>query len=140
VILRSNNGSSLRPTTVTFDKVTAVDLARVRRSVTDAATAAGLSEDRADKYTLAVNEIVINAIQHGGGAATVTIMKDGRRVVVEVCDAGPGLSPPQDGARPSPEDLHGRGIWLARQLTDRVEIGSTPTGARIRLTAIAASS
>ena len=137
MIVTSNNGSGLRPITVTFDQVTAVDLARVRRSITDAAIAAGLSEDRTAKYTLAVNEIMINAIQHGGGVATVTITSDRRRVQVEVSDNGPGISTELDTARPSPDDLHGRGIWLARQLTDHVEIGATQVGARIRLSAVA---
>jgi anti-sigma regulatory factor (Ser/Thr protein kinase) len=131
----SMRGSSPKPVAVTIDKATAADLAHIRLSVTTAAETVGLADDRAARFTLAVNEIVINAIQHGGGAATVMITTGEDGVVVDVHDAGPGLPVDINPVRPAPEDLSGRGIWLARQLSDHVEISTSDAGSVIRLTA-----
>jgi anti-sigma regulatory factor (Ser/Thr protein kinase) len=120
--------------TVTVDRVTATDLDRVRQLVTQAAREAGLDQDRADRLTLAVNEVATNAIQHATGTARVTIRTAGGHLLVDVEDAGPGI--PAQTTRPdlpAPEATGGRGLWLARQFCDRVEIVTGPGGTRVRL-------
>jgi two-component system phosphate regulon sensor histidine kinase PhoR len=39
-----------------------------------------------------VQNLIDNAIRHGGGAATVRVQKAGARVVIEVADRGPGIA------------------------------------------------
>ncbi|MCE9578501.1 MAG: HAMP domain-containing protein [Deltaproteobacteria bacterium] len=40
-----------------------------------------------------VQNLVDNAVRHGGGAVTVRARRDGGRVIVEVADRGPGIAP-----------------------------------------------
>jgi anti-sigma regulatory factor (Ser/Thr protein kinase) len=118
-------------------RVTAAELRQVRHWVAQAAHRVGLAAERSDRFVLAVNEVVINAIQHGGGAAEVTVTTDERRIVVTVLDHGNGLDRPGRPDLPSPDQTHGRGLWLAHQLCDDVTIHSTAAGTRVSLTAAA---
>ena len=103
-----------------------VDAHEVRRVV--AAIARGfLSSDRIQDLVFAVNEVVANADQHGSGTTGVTVWLDGVRLICEVTDAGPGLADPLCGyVRPDDHRSGGRGLWLARQLADLVEVRTWP--------------
>lgn len=131
----SADDSDGRAVKVTMQDVTAARCAEVRRRVGEAARHAGLQQERIERFTLAVNEMVINAVQHGGGTAHVTILADSGDVVVEVRDRGPGIPAHVAAELPPPEQPHGRGLWLARQLCDEVTVRSSDTGALVRLRA-----
>ena len=95
----------------------------VRRLVSSAAVASGLSGPRSEEIALAVNEIASNAVIHGRPPATLRIWHGDGELICEVTDAGKGISDVLAGQlTPSPEDIGGRGIWLARLLCDAVEI------------------
>jgi anti-sigma regulatory factor (Ser/Thr protein kinase) len=126
------DNSDTRPVE-TLSAITADQCIHVRHRVEAAARRAGLTEDAAARFTLAVNEILINAIQHGGGTADVSIIADASRVAVEVRDRGRGMHGRMPDALPPVDALHGRGLWLARQLCDDVSIHSTATGVTVRL-------
>jgi serine/threonine-protein kinase RsbW len=115
-------------------QVTTTDVGDVRRRVRDAARRAGLDSDHADRFTVAVNEVVINAIQHGGGVAEVGI-RHNSHVVVTVADNGPGLVVDAPVTLPPPDQEHGRGLWLVHRLCDDVTIDHRPTGTLVRLSA-----
>jgi serine/threonine-protein kinase RsbW len=117
--------------------IAAPDVAAMRQRVTEVARLVGLDRDEADRFTLAVNEIAINAIQHGGGTADVTITHESRRVVVEVQDRGNGLAVEVPTALPPSDQPHGRGLWLAHQLCDDVSLHVSDRGTRVRLSASA---
>jgi serine/threonine-protein kinase RsbW len=118
-------------------RVTAPEIASLRHHVKDAARGAGLDSDRIDRYTFAVNEIVINAIQHGGGTAEVAISAGPGSVTVTVVDRGTGWNSdiPQD--LPPPDRSHGRGLWLATRMCDDLTISSSSTGTTITLRVVA---
>jgi anti-sigma regulatory factor (Ser/Thr protein kinase) len=98
------------------------DLSDLRRLVASKAIRAGLSSDRAADLALAFNEIATNAVVHGRAPATTRVWEEGGEVICEVTDAGPGIDDPHPGQVPPPVDsTGGRGIWLARQLCDRLE-------------------
>jgi anti-sigma regulatory factor (Ser/Thr protein kinase) len=128
-----------RPVLVALSPVTVTGVAEVRRRVTQAAQEVGLSPERAASFTVAVNEIVINAVEHGGGTASVTLILQGRQLVVEVVDQGtehwqftvPAAAPP-------PDQVHGRGLWLATKLSDELTVDARGTARLVRLTAKAA--
>jgi anti-sigma regulatory factor (Ser/Thr protein kinase) len=111
--------------------------ADVRQVVAAAAEAVGIDRLAADRFVIAVNEVVINAIRHGGGIADVTITGDDGRLLVTVVDSGPGLSIGVPAELPPPEQTHGRGLWLTHHLCDDVTIDSSPAGTRVRLAATA---
>ena len=84
---------------------------------------------------VAVNELLTNAIRHGGGRGRVSVWRTGDAVVCEVTDSGGGLRAPRPPheARPPADQPGGWGLWLAGELTDtlRVETGAEGTSVRI---------
>ncbi|MFC7614796.1 ATP-binding protein [Actinokineospora soli] len=110
------------------------DLPELRDLVTIRASAAGLERDRALDLTLAANEIVTNSICHGGERGTLRVWTDPESVVVEVSDSGHLDSALVGRLAPVPSVRGGRGIWLANQLCDLVQIRSCPKrGTMVRL-------
>ncbi|MGK5739475.1 ATP-binding protein [Micromonospora sp. URMC 103] len=126
------------PVAATVRGVTAPGAADVRRRVTAAALGAGLGPDGAEQFTIAVNEVMINAIQHGGGAADVTLSVAPGLVVVSVRDRGSGIPEHVSPHLPSPQTLGGRGLWLVQQLCENVTIDTSDTGTVVTLSATAA--
>jgi anti-sigma regulatory factor (Ser/Thr protein kinase) len=88
-------------------------VARARRFV--AAMLAGDHGDLCDAAALVVSELASNAVSHCAKDFTVAI-DDGTDVVrVTVTDEGPGRPVIR---RPSPTELHGRGLQIVRELSD----------------------
>jgi serine/threonine-protein kinase RsbW len=107
-------------------RFTGADLPRVRLRVGAAAAAAGLDESRAEELVLAVYELACNAILHGGGGGRLLLSRVEGSVRCQVSDDGPGFG---DVAAP------GGGLWLAGQLSDRMDIdGGADNGAVVTLT------
>lgn len=70
---------------------------------------------------------------HGGGEARLSTWTEGDRFICHVEDAGVGIADPLAGYRPPGARVSGRGLWLARQLVDLMEILPRERGAAIRL-------
>ncbi|MEV0570624.1 ATP-binding protein [Dactylosporangium sp. NPDC050588] len=123
------------PVLVTLPPVTVAGVADVRERVAAAARETGLSPERVNGFIIAVNEIVINAMEHGGGTAAVTMILQVGRLVVEITDTGTTpwrfLVPAQ---APPPDQIHGRGLWLADKLSDDITVDTTAGRRRVRLT------
>jgi anti-sigma regulatory factor (Ser/Thr protein kinase) len=99
------------------------DLHALRQVVISMAVASGLPESRADELALAVNEIASNALVHGSPPATLRVWQEEGELICEVSDAGKGITDALAGQlTPPPDRIGGRGIWLARMLSDAVEI------------------
>jgi serine/threonine-protein kinase RsbW len=112
----------------------AAGLVDTRRLVRAVATESRLSPARIAEVALAVHEVAMNAITHGRPPGAVRIRAEGDELVCEVEDHGPGISDPLAGTEPPDLDgLQGRGLWIARQLSDRVEIESIPGRTVVRL-------
>ncbi|MGK5742624.1 ATP-binding protein [Micromonospora sp. URMC 103] len=121
-----------------FDRAQVTEL---RHSVTSCAHAAGLRDQRLDDFVLAVNELITNAVRHGGGRGSLRLWRLDDQLVCEVADQGLGISAGRlgDRSRPAPETAGGWGLWLARQLSDTMEVRSGESGTVVRIaTAITA--
>jgi anti-sigma regulatory factor (Ser/Thr protein kinase) len=109
------------------------DLAVVRDAVRRGALVAGLAEDAADDLALAAHEVATNSIQHGGGRGRVFLWTRPEAFVVEVRDAG-RIDDPMVGRDPVELGSEcGRGVWMANQLCDLVQVRSSAHGTAVRL-------
>jgi anti-sigma regulatory factor (Ser/Thr protein kinase) len=108
-------------------------LADLRNIVLEQATGAGLSQPRTAELVLAVNEVVTNSLRHGGGHGTLSIWREQDRVIHEVRDSGRITSPLAGRRKPSLDGEGGRGLWLANQVCDLVQIRSSSAGSAVRL-------
>lgn len=110
------------------------DLGRLRHRVSTHALALGLPEDRAAGLELIASELMINAIEHGGGQGRLRLWTADGSIQCQVSDAGPGIAAGAvTQAQPVPEiaGVRGRGLWLARTLADSLTIGNAAAGGAI---------
>jgi anti-sigma regulatory factor (Ser/Thr protein kinase) len=111
-------------------------LSSVRRAVSAWLSRADMSLGLAGDVTLAVAEMLGNAIEHGGGRGTVQLSLTGRCVRCVISDEGPGLPDRVDrhqAERPPPSAVGGRGLWLAFSLCTAVLLSSSSQGTRVEL-------
>jgi anti-sigma regulatory factor (Ser/Thr protein kinase) len=116
--------------TVTFEKA---DVADVRRRVGGCAREAGLNPDRTTDLMLAATEVATNSVRHGGGRGVLRVWQHGDAVVCEFSDRGHITDPLAGRRTPSLTTEGGRGLWLANQLCDLVQIRSAGHGTTVRL-------
>lgn len=82
---------------------------------------------------LAVHEIATNSVRHGGGTGVVRCWQDGAAFVCEVRDRGRVEDDLVGRQLPALHGEFGRGMWLANQLCDLVQVRNAPDGAVVRL-------
>lgn len=76
----------------------------------------------------------MNALTHGQGKGAVRVWNERDELVCEVEDHGPGMADPDAGLlQPDPGIPRGRGLWIARQLCEHVEVETATAGTRVRL-------
>ena len=109
------------------------DLAGVRGIVRRLAQGARLSVDAADDLVLAVHELASNSVEHGGGEGRLRSWSGPESLVLEVSDAGVIDDPLVGRELALALSESGRGIWIANQLCDLVQVRSSQAGTTIRL-------
>jgi serine/threonine-protein kinase RsbW len=113
------------------------EVSSLRHHVDHAARHAGLPAEQADDFVIAVNEIMTNAVRHGGGGGRLRLWR-GRDLVCQIDDQGLGFAAAEylnRIRRPTPSSAGGMGLWLAQQTTDGLAIHSGPTGTTVRVSA-----
>ena len=108
------------------------DVEEFRERLARELVAEGVGEARVLDMLLAATEVAANAIQHGGGVKDVRVGRAEGRFVCEIADAGEGFDDPAAGYL-APRPGTGTGLWVARQLTWRIEFFRSPTGFTARL-------
>lgn len=108
-------------------------LSEVRRRVESAAASAGLSQRASADLVLAGSELAANSVAHGGGCGTLRTWREGGHLLVDFEDAGWISEPLAGRLRPTITQEGGRGLWLANQLCDLVQIRSSAVGTTVRL-------
>jgi anti-sigma regulatory factor (Ser/Thr protein kinase) len=105
------------------------DVTALRHAVSRQASAAGLAGQRLQDFVLAINELITNAVRHGGGRGHLRLWCNDGMLWGEVTDRGHGIADPTGGQRlPPASSIGGRGLWLARRLSDAITIDSGPLG------------
>lgn len=100
------------------------EIAPVRAAVHQLAERAGYA-GRADDLALAIDELIANAQEHGAAPIHVVAEADDHMGVrVEVSDSGSGFDWAEAVREhpPLPDSRRGRGLWIVRQLVDRVTV------------------
>jgi anti-sigma regulatory factor (Ser/Thr protein kinase) len=107
------------------------DLPALRTEVSDYASQSGLFGERQQDFVLAVDEVTTNAIVHGGGSGHLRLWVVDTHLWFEVADEGPGIELKTAPARPEPDQIGGRGLWLAQRLLDELVIAATADGTAV---------
>ena len=108
-------------------------LTMLRMVVTAAATRAGIEQVRIANIVMAANEVATNSLQHGGGQGTLRLWREDGALTIEIRDGGAFDRLLVDRERPGSDVEASRGLWLANQLCDLVQIRSYPRGTVVRL-------
>jgi anti-sigma regulatory factor (Ser/Thr protein kinase) len=109
------------------------DLGEVRQRVAAAAERAGLDPRGSADLVTAASELAANSVAHGGGRGTLRLWRDGGDLLAEVEDDGLIEEPLVGRLRPEISQEGGRGLWLANQLCELVQIRSSAAGTKVRL-------
>jgi anti-sigma regulatory factor (Ser/Thr protein kinase) len=117
--------------TFSFEGLSSLPL--VRNFVADVAAAAGLDTMSTVEFVAAVHEVAANSVLHGGGGGLLRGWSNSDGVVCEVRDHGYIDEPLAGRESPALDAESGRGLWLANQLCDLVQIRSSDAGTVVRL-------
>jgi anti-sigma regulatory factor (Ser/Thr protein kinase) len=109
------------------------ELATVRGMVAAFAAQAGLDPRRNDELVAAAHEVATNSVRHGGGRGALRLWRDDRSVICDFTNRGRIDDPMVGRERPLTGSAGGRGLWLANQMCDLVQIRTMPTGTVVRL-------
>ncbi|MGH2683117.1 MAG: anti-sigma factor RsbA family regulatory protein [Actinomycetota bacterium] len=110
------------------------DLSFARWFLQEEALRAGIEPKRAADLVLAANEVLTNAVQYANGLTALWAWVDDGEFICQIEDRGQGLADSLAGYRPPGDDIAaGRGLWLARQLVDLLQIVPGPSGTAVRL-------
>ncbi|MEU7841601.1 ATP-binding protein [Micromonospora sp. NPDC049114] len=116
---------------------TLLDLTRVRHEVEAVSRRCGLAHDEIENWVIAVNELMINVIRHGGGQGGLRLLLNGQ-LTCEVTDQGRGFNTARyvpSAERPPLSDAGGMGLWVVGRMADYVLVDSGPAGTTIRIAA-----
>ncbi|MBB5873436.1 CheY-like chemotaxis protein/anti-sigma regulatory factor (Ser/Thr protein kinase) [Allocatelliglobosispora scoriae] len=109
-------------------------LSRLRQAMSAFGQENGLDVDGQDRLVLAANELLTNAIRHGGGGGRMWLWRDEAWFFCQVTDQGRGftdLAAEAGAPQAGPRAMSGRGLWLVRQLMGRVLVRSGPSGTTV---------
>jgi anti-sigma regulatory factor (Ser/Thr protein kinase) len=109
------------------------DLRDVRRFVEDRCAAARVEPAVTMDMVLAVNELATNSVLHGGGRGILRSWRANGSVVWEIRDSGRLERPLLGREIPSEAAANGRGLWLANQVCDLVQMRSDDDGSTVRV-------
>jgi anti-sigma regulatory factor (Ser/Thr protein kinase) len=111
----------------------AADLCLLRQLVASQGAGSGMPDRLVDDLVLAVHEVAANSVDHGGGGGRLRVWRDADALVCEIRDRG-RIEDAMVGRRtPGVNQRRGRGLWLANQLCDLVQIRSVADGTIVRL-------
>jgi anti-sigma regulatory factor (Ser/Thr protein kinase) len=107
--------------------------AALRRQLRGRMSAAGVSDADCGEMLVAADEVLVNAERHGGGTRQVRSGTVDGQFVLEISDRGAGFDDALAGYLPPVAGKQGAGLWVARQLTRRLELLRSADGLTVRL-------
>jgi len=112
------------------------DLFALRAAVSAHASEFGLTPEQVADVVMIAHELASNVVRHGGSTGRLRLWRVNNSVLCQISDTGPGLPEPVlVGRERAPlSALDGRGLWIVRQLSERLDIDSGPEGATLTAT------
>jgi anti-sigma regulatory factor (Ser/Thr protein kinase) len=111
----------------------AEDLTGLRSVVHRLCELVRLRGDVVEDLVLATHELASNSVIHGGGGGLLRGWREDEALVLEICDTGVIADPLVGRAQPAPLSEGGRGVWMANQLCDLVQVRSGDDGTSVRV-------
>jgi len=116
-------------------------LEKIEKTSAKIASAAGFDESTVDDISIALTELVNNAIHHGNDndvnkTVTVSFKVDEKKLSISISDEGQGFSPKDISDPVHPDNLmadNGRGIYLVKALMDAVDYKISETGTQVTI-------
>jgi anti-sigma regulatory factor (Ser/Thr protein kinase) len=113
------------------------ELSEVRCRVATVAERVGIGSRGVADLVTATSELAANSVMHGGGTGTLRLWRENGNLLAEVEDRGRIEEPLVGRLRPGITQEGGRGLWLANQLCDLVQIRSRAERTVVRLHVLA---
>ena len=118
------------------------NLKKIEQASSQIALDAGFDESTVDDISIALTELVNNAIHHANKDnpnknVTVAFNVDKDKITISIRDEGEGFSPKKISNPLDPDNLladSGRGIYLVTALMDDVEFKITNSGTEVIIT------
>lgn len=111
----------------------ALTLFELRQFIRGKGSAIGFGHTALEDFVTAVNEVATNSVRHGGGSGTAKLWHEDGALVCQIEDGGRFQQSSTPHSLPSAHELAGRGLWLAGELCDHLEIRSFPGGTVTRV-------
>jgi len=108
-------------------------LDEVRALVAARGERAGLDAAATEDLVLAVNELASNSIRHGGGRGVLRVWSADGEICCDVRDRGRIDDPLVGRRRRSAGQIGGWGMRIVHQVSDLVQVRSSPAGTVVRL-------
>ncbi len=89
----------------------------------------GVSGAARDSAVLVIDELAVNAVQHGHADTTVVLSRVGDILLISVTDSGAAVPHSRDG---TDSDEHGRGLAIIDFLVEWTEVHHTTAGRQVR--------
>ena len=108
----------------------------LRRRLTAVLRDSALTQDAAQDFVLAIDEVTANAAEHGVPPVDVRLWTSTDRLVCSITDRGSCFDDPTAGYGPAHHGdpaLGGMGLWLARRSVDSLTAERTEGGCVVRL-------
>lgn len=121
------------PADVADVRFAALTLSQLRAFLRREGSATGIGGVALEGFVTAVNEVATNSVLHGGGSGRAQLWSEDDGLVCQVRDGGKLRDPLAGRERPPADQLEGRGLWLANQLCDLIQIRSLPDGTITRV-------
>ncbi len=121
------------PSTAQLFEFTKAELGAMRSWLSIRALETGLAVARAQDLILAAHEVASNSVIHGGGGGRLQVWIDDSSLICQITDHGSISDPLLGRLPPASERASGRGLWLANNLCDLVQIRSANGETMIRL-------
>jgi anti-sigma regulatory factor (Ser/Thr protein kinase) len=110
-------------------------LSALRKRVKRAAEGAGIGPNHAADLVAGGGGVAANRVAHGGGSGTMYLWREGDHLLIDFEDRGRIEEPLAGRLHPATDQSGGRGLWLANQLCDLVQIRSGALGTTVRVQA-----